>query len=115
MEECNEVDSVAEESSQLVCSNCATGNRDSSFSLRNLLDGQLKGPSIKNSSRPFWRMTQAPRLYVTEHSLHLSYSETQQLCCVDRFNQLEAAMMTIAEKGGLYGRVQSHISGCIVQ
>ncbi len=51
MEECNELDSVAEESSQLVRSRCTTGYRDSSFSLRDLLNGQLMGPSITAKRR----------------------------------------------------------------
>ena len=53
MEERNEVDGVAEESSQLVRSKCTTGNRDSSVSLRDLLNGQLMGPSITDSSPPY--------------------------------------------------------------
>ncbi len=50
MEERNEVDSVAEESSQLVRSKCTTGNRDISFSLRDLLNGQLMGPYLEDDT-----------------------------------------------------------------
>ena len=50
MEECNEVDSVAEKSRLLVRNKCTTGNRDHSFSVRDLLNGQLMGVSIKDSS-----------------------------------------------------------------
>ena len=50
MEERNEVDSVAEESSQLVRNKRITGNRDSSFSLRDLLNGQLMGPYIEDDT-----------------------------------------------------------------
>ena len=50
MEERNEVDRVAAESSQLVRSKCTTGNRDRSFSVRDLLNGQLMGVSIKDSN-----------------------------------------------------------------
>ncbi len=46
MEDGNEADRVAEESRLLVRNKCITGNRDSSFSLRDLLNGQLMGASI---------------------------------------------------------------------
>ncbi len=50
MEERNEVDHVAEKSRLLVRNKRITVNRDSSFSLRGLLNGQLMGVSIKDSS-----------------------------------------------------------------
>ncbi len=51
MEERNDADLVAAESRLLVRNKRITGNRDSSFSLRGLLNGHLMGPSGKDSSR----------------------------------------------------------------